>query len=147
MTASAPGGSRPPLVTTRRLAISLVLAVAVAALVAAFAMHQETEPVRLTNTAVRVVSPAPGERVPRQTTVFVELVVGYELDALQVNGRAVGPADMEILTGLNRFGYTPGEGKPIEEFDPDRNCATAEFHRAGEPVEPGDEYTWCFSLH
>lgn len=132
--------------TPRRIVISLLLAASVVGIVVAFTMHEETEPLRLTHEAVEVVSPEPGEQVLRQTTVFVELKADYTLDALQIDGRAVGGDDLEHIEGLNRWSFTPGDGKSIEEHDEGRNCATAEFHRVGTTDAP-QTFTWCFSLH
>lgn len=132
--------------SVRRIVISLLLAASVVGIVVAFTMHEEREPLRLTHEAVRVVSPEPGEQVLRQTTVFVELQPDYTLDALQIQGRAVGGDDLEHIPGLNRWSFTPGDGKSIEEHDEGRNCATAEFHRSA-AVDAPDTFTWCFSLH
>jgi hypothetical protein len=134
------------LLTARRVVVSLLLAAAVFGVVWAFTMHEETEPIRLTHVAVKVVSPAPGEQVPRQATVFVELKPGYTLNALQVQGRAIGGDDLEHIAGLNRWSFTPGDGMSIEELDEGRNCAVAEFHR-NDASSKADTFTWCFSLH
>lgn len=137
---------RRPFFSVQRLVISVLLAGALVTLVIAFTLHQDTEPIRLTHQGVRVVSPAPGERLPRQTEVYVELASGYTLDALQVEGQAVGGDDLEQIVGLNRWSFTPGEGKSIERFHPGRACATAEFHAVATADDP-QTFTWCFSLH
>lgn len=135
------------MLSTRRLVITLLLAVAVGGIVWAFTMHDETEPVRVTHAAVRVVSPAAGEQtVPRQSTVFVELQSDYALDALQLQGQAVGGEDLEHIAGLNRWSFTPGEGKSIEKLPGGRTCAVAEFHRVGGD-QASDRYSWCFFVN
>jgi DUF971 family protein len=134
-------------VTLRRVVITLLLAVAIGGLVFAFTMHEETEPLRVTHAGVRVVSPANGEQsVPRQSTVFVELEADYTLDALQLQGQAVGGEDLEHIAGLNRWSFSPGEGKTIERLPGGRTCAVAEFHRAG-AAAASDRYAWCFFVN
>ncbi|HEX2039991.1 MAG TPA: hypothetical protein VHF47_09715 [Acidimicrobiales bacterium] len=136
-----------PFFTVRRAVISLLLAASVVGLVVAFTMHEETEPLRVTHAAVRVVSPANGEQsVPRQSTVFVELEGDYTLDALQLQGQAVGGADVEHIPGLNRWSFSPGEGKSIERLPGGRTCAVAEFHRTG-GAPASERYAWCFFVN
>lgn len=131
-----------PLFTRQRVVVSVLLAVAVVGVVYAFTLHEETEPVRYTHTAVRTAYPEPGDQLPRQTTVFVELQTGYDVKDIVIQGVAVQRDDLEIITGLNRFGYTPGEGKVIEQFQAERTCPTVEFV---DPAVP--EFSWCFYLH
>jgi DUF971 family protein len=133
--------------SARRLVITLLLALSVGGIVWAFTMHEETEPVRITHAAVKVVSPEAGEQtVPRQSTVFIELEPDYALDALQLQGQAVGGDDLQHLAGLNRWSFTPGEGKTIEKLPGGRTCAVAEFHRiSGEGS--ADRYSWCFFVN
>ena len=140
--------SRPrrPFFSLQRLVISVLLAGAIVTLVVAFTLHEDTEPIRLTHEAVRTVSPKPGETVLRQTEVFAELETGYTLDALRIDGQAVGGDDLEHIAGLNRWSFTPGEGKAITRFDPGRTCATAEFHADAAADNP-QTFTWCFALH
>lgn len=128
----------------RRVVISLLLAAAIVGIVWAFSMHDETEPVRLMHEGVKVVSPAPGEQnVQQQSTVFVELASGYTLDALRIEGDAVGGDDLEHIAGLNRWSLRPADGKAVERLPGGRVCATAEFHRTGEDVA-SETFPWCF---
>ena len=134
--------------TTRRLVISVLLAAAAVAMVYAFTLGEDEKPVRFANPAVRNVYPAPGDGVARQTTVFVELATGYDLKALVLQGTAIQKGDLEVITGLNRFAYTPGEGKVIEKFEPGRTCATAEFVELSDTTGALQRFSWCFSyLH
>jgi hypothetical protein len=136
-----------PLFTVQRLVISVLLAAALVTLVVAFTLHEEVEPVRLTHEAVTDVSPEPGDTLSlRQTEVVVQLKVGWVLDALQIQNRAVGGDDLAHVTGLNRWSFTPGEGKSIERFDPGRTCALAEFHATATP-DDRQTFSWCFALH
>jgi hypothetical protein len=140
------------LFTARRLVVSVLLAVAGVGIVYAFSLHEDPEPLRYTHEAVRAVHPTPGDQVLRQTTVFVELDSGYDIRDLVVteaSGRvtAFQGQDLDAIVGLNRFAYTPGKGKVVEEFEPGRTCAKAEFVEASRLDAPLQEFSWCFSLH
>lgn len=137
---------RRPFFTVPRLVMSVLLAAALVAMVYAFTLHEETPPVRYTHTAIRTVYPAPGHLLNRQTTVFVELQPGYTVRALTIQGRSIGGDDLEVITGLNRYSYTPGPGKLVEQFDEGRTCAVAEFSDSNAPGAPLQTYEWCFSL-
>ena len=143
---SADTPARRPFLSVRRLVLSILLASALVGLVYAFTLHEETPPVVYTNSAIRAVYPDPGALLNRQTTVFVELQPGYAVRALTVNGRSIGTDDLDVITGLNRYSYTPGEGKLIEQFDEGRNCALAEFTDTASPGGALQTYEWCFSL-
>ena len=133
--------------TRRRIVVSVLLAMAAVGTVYAFTLHEETKPVRYTHAAVKVVSPSPGTQAPRQTTIFVELAVGYDVKDIVLQGTAVQRDDLEVITGLNRFGYTPGEGKVIEKLQPERTCPTVEFVDMSKADAPLEKFSWCFSLH
>ncbi len=134
--------------TLRRVVISVLLALAGALLVVAATLTEEPEVLVPNDEAVNFVAPQPNTVLAlRQTEVVVQLDIGYELDALIVNNTAVGGDDLVHVAATNRYSYTPGEGKTIEQFPEGRNCVTAEFHEAGQPPERGRQYTWCFQLH
>ena len=133
--------------TPRRIVVSILLALAAGGVVLAFTLGEEPEEVRYTHPAVRTVYPAPGDGVARQTTVFVELATGYDIKALVIDGTAIQRGDLEVITGLNRFAYTPGEGKVIETFPPGRTCPTAEFVNVTDAAAALQRFSWCFSYH
>jgi hypothetical protein len=139
--------SAAPAFTRRRVVVSVLLAAAAVGTVYAFTLHEEPEPLRFANPAVRTVYPKPGERVLRQTTVFVELAAGHDVRDIVIQGTAVQRRDLEVIPGLNRFGYTPGEGKVIEELEPERTCPTVEFVDTSVADSPLQSFSWCFSLH
>lgn len=142
MTSTSPRG---PLFTVRRVVMSLLLAAAVGGMIVAFTMHEEPEPVVYTNAAVRAVEPKPGEQATQRSTVFIELQPGYSLRTLRFDGGTqVGVKEMEVITGLNRFGYTPGEGKQIERLDAGRRCAEVEFADETTAGAPLQTFSWCF---
>lgn len=134
-----------PLFTRRRLVMSVLLAGAAAALIAAFTMHEEPRPVVYTNAAVRAVSPKPGEHATQRSTVFIELQPGYGLRTLRFDGGTqVGAQELDVITGLNRYSYTPAEGKQIERLDAGRTCAQVEFVDDTQAGAALQEFSWCF---
>lgn len=141
---TAPEATPRPLVTRRRLVVSVLLALAAVGIVYAFTLHEEPEPVRYTHGAVRTLYPADGDEVPQQTEVFVELQPGYDVKDFVIEGDAVQRDDLDVTTGLNRFRYQPGEGKPIERFASGRTCVTVEFVALADPDGGLEKARWCF---
>lgn len=142
MTAPSPR----PLVTRRRVVVSVLLALAAVGIVYAFNLHEEPEPVRYTHAAIVAVMPKPGAEVPRQTEVFVELKPGYDVIDIIVGDDAVQRDDLDVITGLNRFGFVPGEDEAIEKFESGRTCPTVEFVAVTEPKATPQRFSWCFSV-
>lgn len=134
-------------VLLRRLVISVVAAAALATFAIAFTLHEETPEIRAIDSAVRAVEPAPGEQRARQATVFFELASSYEGMFEEIDAHPIPEDQVDVIEGLNRYSFTPGEGKEFERFRPGRNCAVARFWPRGASPETGRTYTWCYSLH
>jgi hypothetical protein len=133
--------------TVRRVVISLLLCVAAGALYAGGHAHHDVRPGALYPAAIAAVYPKPGTpSVERQTTVFAELRPGYDGD-LAINSHHIPDDQMQKLsTGNTRLAFTPGPGKDLTSFPPDRNCVTLRYWHNGESPESGNEYSWCFNL-
>ena len=133
------------LLTRRRVVSSLLLAVAFAGIYTAFVMHDDTPNPKLRPAAVTAVSPEPASLQLRQTEIFVELATTYR-GALSVNGIPIPDDQLDVIDGLNRYSYTPGAGKEIDELPPGRTCAEVSFRQVtNESAEPG-VYRWCFNV-
>lgn len=150
---AAPGNNGPVtalrraerLLTPRRVVSSVLLAVAFAGIYTAFVMHDDSPNPKLRPAAVRVVSPDPASLQLRQTEIFVELATTYR-GALSVNGTPIPDDQLDVIDGLNRYSFTPGAGKEIDELPPGRTCAEVSFHQVtNENAEPGI-YRWCFNV-
>ncbi len=142
MTAPAAG---PRLFTPRRLVSSVLLAVAFVGLYMAFILHDDSPNPKLRPQAVRTVSPDPGTLQLRQTEIFAELQPAYR-GTLSVNGTVIPDDQLDVIDGLNRISFTPGEGRELEELPPGRTCAEVSFEQITDPdVEPG-RYRWCFNV-
>jgi len=133
------------LFTPRRVVSSLLLAVAFAGLYMAFVLHDDSPNPKLRPSAVRTVAPEPATLQLRQTEIFVELEPAYR-GTLTVNGTPIPDDQLDVIVGLNRYSFTPDEGKEIDELPPGRTCAEVTFLLVtDENAEPG-RYRWCFNV-
>ena len=140
---SATGPAR--LFTVRRVVSSVLIAVALGGLVVAFIMHDETPNPRLRPAAVGAVSPEPDSLQLRQIEIFAELDPLYR-GTLSVNGTIIPDDQLNVIEGLNRYSFTPGDGLEIDELPPGRNCAVVDFEPAvDEGGDPGS-FRWCFNV-
>ncbi|HVF76231.1 MAG TPA: hypothetical protein VM938_14430 [Acidimicrobiales bacterium] len=136
---------KAPLFTLRRAVLSVLLAAAVGGMIVAFTMHEEPRPVVYTNSAVRAVAPEQGEHATQRSTVFIELQPGFVLRTMRFDaGEQIGAQDLDVITGLNRYSYTPGEGKQVKRLDAGRRCAIVEFADTTRVDAALQEFSWCF---
>ncbi|HEX2698913.1 MAG TPA: hypothetical protein VHM89_01760 [Acidimicrobiales bacterium] len=131
--------------TVRRVVSSVLLAIAFSGLVVAFMMHDDTPNPRLRPRAVGVVSPEPDSLQLRQTEIFAELDKSYK-GTLAVNGTVIPDDQLDIIEGLNRYSFTPGDGHEIDELPPGRNCAVISFDLAVNPGGDPGSFRWCFNV-
>lgn len=136
--------SRDRLVTLPRVVMSVLLAFAVASMYVAFTEHDESPNPRLRPQPIRAVSPLPASLQLRQTEIFVELAPPFR-GALTVNGTPVPDDQLDVIEGLNRYAFTPGEGKEIEALPPGRACAVVDYTSV-DPSAQGGTYRWCFNV-
>jgi hypothetical protein len=133
------------LFTARRVISSVLLAVAFAGLYSAFLLHDDAPNPRLRPPAVRTVSPEPGSLQLRQTEIFVELQPTYQ-GTLSVNGTTIPDDQLDVIDGLNRYSFTPGPDRELENLPPGRTCAEVTYVLVtGPDGEPG-RYRWCFNV-
>ena len=135
----------PRLFTPRRVVSSILLALAFAGLYLAFILHDDSPNPRLRPAAVRTVSPEPATLQLRQTEIFVELQPAYR-GALAVNGTPIPDDQLEVIEGLNRYSFTPGQGREIAELPPGRTCAVVTFELVTDANEEPGSYRWCFNV-
>lgn len=141
-----PAAARPTRIfSVRRVVSSVLLAVAFGGLIVAFTMHDDKPNPRLRPRAVRTVSPEPDSLQLRQTEIYVELDPTYT-GTLAVNGTPIPDDQLDVIEGLNRYSYTPGEGKEIDELAPGRTCAAVTFDLAVTPGGDPGTYRWCFNV-
>ncbi len=142
-------GTVPPaaarIFTFRRVVSSVLLVVAFGGLVVAFIMHDDTPNPRLRPRAVGTVSPEPGSLQLRQTEIFVELDPAYT-GSLTINGTVIPNDQLDVIEGLNRYSFTPADGKEIDELPPGRTCAVIAFDQAVNPGADPGSFRWCFNV-
>lgn len=133
------------LLTPRRVVSSVLLAVAFVGIYTAFVLHDDSPNPKLRPSAVRAVSPDPGSLQLRQTEIFAELQPQYR-GTLAVNGTVIPDDQVEVIDGLNRISFTPGEGRELERLPPGRTCAVVSFEQVTDPeIDPGS-FRWCFNV-
>lgn len=137
--------ARPPLFTLSRVVMSVLLAVAFAGMYVAFTLHDDSPNPRLRPQAVRTVSPEPDSLQLRQTEIFAELDPAFT-GTLAVNDVTIPDDQLEVIEGLNRYSYTPGEGNEIEQLPAGRTCATITFQRLGDAGALPSTFRWCFDV-
>ncbi len=138
------------LVTRRRVVISVLLAAcAVGLWYGASIGRPDNKPPTYTDPAIRSVTPQPGEAAPRQARIGATLLSPYTLatqttDGMSINGQGIPQDQLEIISGLNQYFFTPGPGKEVSSLPPGRNCVTLVIKRATDTSDPGHPYSWCF---
>jgi len=134
-----------------RIVMGLLLLIGVGGFVLAFAVLSPgaDEPPR--DAAIRAVSPAAGDQILRQGTIYLELDPSYtgRIETLLLTGgeQVDVRQAVDYVEGLNRYSYTPDADSPTGELKPGRHCATAFYWEVGQPEATGRPYTWCFSVH
>lgn len=129
---------------------SLLLALAAGGFVWAFVTAPDhPTSVKVSDNAVRAISPKQGDQVLRQDTIFIELDPAFELTDLQIAPDGAPPQSVKPshLPGLNRYSFTPGPGADIERLPAGLIRVTASFRPIGDSGERGRTYTWSFSTH
>lgn len=132
------------LFTVRRVVSSVLLATAFGGLVVAFIMHDDTPTSPLRPRAIVAVSPEEGSLQLRQVEIYAQLDPTYTA-RLSVNGTVIPDDQLDVIEGLNRYAYTPGEGKEIDELPPGRTCAVVTYDLAVAENDEPASYRWCFN--
>ncbi|HEX7166635.1 MAG TPA: hypothetical protein VF230_06620 [Acidimicrobiales bacterium] len=129
-----------------RIVSGVALVVAALAMFLAFDRGRDEEPPVRRGAIVRVF-PQPNTVALRQDAVGVELAFGYT-GSITIDRRVIPDDQLDVVPGINRVSFTPGDGKEIEELDEGRHCATVEYRSASPDATPGAatprDYTWCF---
>ena len=128
----------------RRILTTALLMVAAAGFIYAFTRPTPARQPTFKDAAIRRVDPAPGDRVIRQTAVFVDLDPAYT-GVLSIDGQRI-PEDQVTKVGLAGLSFTPGEGKEFSKFRPGRHCASVELWPTSSPGAPHRQYPWCFNV-
>lgn len=121
-------------------------------MLAAVAGDDSTDDVSITgNDAIDALIPDRGAEVLQQQTVGIDLAAPYRLTSLVISPSNDPASGVEVLTeveersGLNRFEFSPAEGKLVEALSPDTNCAVATIVEIARPTET-QRIEWCFEV-
>lgn len=116
--------------------------VAVAAIALGVALSREGEEVALPE-PVEAVSPRPGDLVPPQTTLEIDLEVGYAAEIF-VDGWPVTDASFVEATGVYR--WSPGPTHPtIQEWAPGEHSVRIVYDTYTGLPDQGD-FEWSFRV-
>ena len=137
--------------TVRRLVITVLLAVAIGALVVAAQQVKETDKgVTITDAAVKEVYPANGDLDLRQSRIWFKLDPTYtgRLELRGPKGNFQIPDDqLRYVIGLNQYEYTPGPGTETGPLSPGRYTAVAYIWKRGQSEATARPYPWSFNVH
>lgn len=142
------------MITTRRVVISILLAVAVGIVIYSFTLVRPTDtPPVFKNSAVKAVSPMMGALVLRESSVAITLAPGYQLATQSTDGLSISaggavtgvPQDQIAITpAQNQYMFLPTGGTVLTELPVGRVCAIAEIVPATAPNSSPQAFSWCF---
>jgi len=138
------------LITTRRIVISFLLAACAAGLIYGASIGRPADkPLVYSDPAVKVLSPQPGDVVPRQATITATLASQYTLaqsvsDGMLLNEQGIPQDQIDVNQSANTYSFAPGPGKEVSILTPGRNCVQLLIKRAADPTDNGHSFSWCF---
>lgn len=140
-------------VRERLFKVGLILALVVAGgmlYLAGTTGRDEEAPVR--RGAILRVFPQPNTVALRQDAIGADLAFGYTA-VISIDNRRIPEDQVDIVQGINRWSFTPGDGKEFERLAEGRHCASIEY--IGPPPSgatttsvvssSGRTYSWCFT--
>lgn len=116
--------------------------VAVAALALGFALSESGDPITLPE-PIEAVYPGPGDLVPFQTQLEIDMEVGYQA-AIYVDGWRIDDATFTEGTGVYR--WSPSATSPtINEWTPGEHTIRIEYDTVNGLPDIG-EFEWSFRV-
>ena len=116
--------------------------VAVAAIVFGIVFSTEGESAALPD-PVESISPQPGDLVPPQSFVEVDMEVGYDA-AIYVDGWLMD--DATYIEGTGVYRWAPGPNNPVvNEWSPGEHTVKVVWNTIDGLADPG-EYEWTFRI-
>ena len=134
------------MITPYRVVVSLLLAVAAAALYIAFLSAKEPEPSIERPSEVVAYSPAENSTVLRQSRIVAQLKPTL-IGVLQIDGVEIPEDQLDHLEGVNYVGYTPRADTETGELTPGRHCATVLFWTPEAGRTTANSFNWCWQVH
>ena len=148
------------------LAASLAIAVGLVLIVVALAQAVTGDETAQLPSAIESITPAPDAvQVLQQTQVVVDLAEGHEGE-LTVDGVALTTVRLDELAAVDvepgeqvevppgavfepgnaTLTFTPGEGAPIEHFDPGAHTVSVVYWKTVDGRDTARTYTWTFEV-
>lgn len=145
----SPSPSKPGrlagLLTVPRVVTSVGLAIAVTALVVGFQSASDPPSKDSGNALVDEFIPLPRSQVLRQAQVGIDLVPGYSV-TLEINGKAIPDDQVEQTIGLDKYIFSPGDGKELKTLPAGDVCAAALLTPITDPRATPIRIPWCFQV-
>lgn len=116
--------------------------VAVAAIVFGVVLSPDGESVELPD-PVEAISPQPGDLVPPQTSIEIDLEVGYEAD-ITVDGWPISDATFVEATGVYRWAPSPSH-PTISEWTPGEHTVSIVYNTYTGLPDTGS-FEWTFRV-
>ena len=132
-----------PTAKTRRLIILGLLSVAAVLFGIAVILTRANPSSLDLPVAIQAVSPEAGSNVLSQTTIEVDLAVGYTAE-LEVNGLTIPENELFRIEALNQLSFRPGVNQSVTNLLPDQNCIRVFYWLIAEGPLDQEQFTWCF---
>jgi hypothetical protein len=126
------------------IALVILFAVGMFVLAGLLADTDADEEGGVSGEVIERLTPARDEEAVRQTPIALDLVTGWGLDRLTINGVETREDEWEVTAGLSLYQYRPGDGKSVESLLSDRNCVNAEVFQLVDPTNTRS-IDWCFT--
>jgi len=130
--------------TTRYRLIFLGLGLALVAVVVFAVLLTPDTPVPPLPDQVEQVSPTDGAIVQRQTSLLVDMQVGYAI-VLVVDGFVIPEAEIAFTAATGMYRWEPGPDATFASWTPGLHGIRIEWSRLSGFADPGS-YQWTFSV-
>jgi hypothetical protein len=134
--------------TRQRIVITGLLLFAGVLMVLGFQWSKDRDDVVVARDPLVVaVSPAPGDQMLRQDTIFAEILLPQD-GTLRVDGIEIPPQFLQkIQTGnATRLSYTPGDNTPTGVLGPGNHRAVVQYWHPDQGRAASREYIWSFTV-
>lgn len=126
----------------------IIAAITLAACLAAVAVvvHRSNPGPNSLPVAIQAVEPIAGSTVLAQSSVVVDLAVGYTAE-IDINGEPIPEEQLARADALNLIRYSPAPGKVLERLATRQNCVRVHYWLIAQGPESKTTYTWCFDAN
>ena len=104
--------------------------------------YQNNNEIKELPSVLEKISPLPNDQVPQQTSVEIDLPVGYEL-TLIIDNYIIPNSEILYLEGTGVYVWKPGPNKTYEVWNPGKHEIKITWSRITGLPDVG-EFTWTF---